>query len=498
MKNFGLVCFMISLCCILQFTTVLAAPNNLAKGAVVTVDSEETEKGNFAINAVDGNRGTRWAANDGDMGHWIKVDLGEVKNIAGSSIEWETPSRIYGYKIEASDDDSNWTTVVDKTKNNEAKMIIVDEYKTKARYLRITNTSATDWGWASIVEFNVFEDTGSENDVDPNYIDIMVILDGNPLMFPDQTPIIVENRTLVPLRALFEALGAEVMWDDPTQTVSAKKGDVEIKLPIGSHKVEINGAEVELDVPAQLVNDRTMVPLRFLSEAVGANVNWVDSSATVYVTSNNDDKWELVFEENFDGTEVDTNTWNIYDGPGHNKNGLRSPRAFSVKDGLLTVTAKMIGEDLVSGGMAHKKNYKYGKFEFRVKSDPDPSGATSAVVLTWPQSEKWPVDGENDMYETGQSKTRDRFTTYIHYDIKNYQKQFIHNVDAKEWHTVAMEWSEDEIKMYVDGNCHWVLRDKEAIPDVAHHICIQLDAFRTSMTGETKMYVDWVKIYQAK
>jgi len=208
--------------------------------------------------------------------------------------------------------------------------------------------------------------------------------------------------------------------------------------------------------------------------------------------------WELVFEENFDGTSVNTTEWSMYNSQGHAGNGLRRPEAFSVANGLLTVTAQMKDGVLVSGGMANKRNYTYGKFEFRVRTEPDPSEVTSGVVLTWPQSENWPTDGENDIYETTTPASRNPFHTFIHYGADNNQYHFQHNADGTEWHTIAMEWTEDAIKIYRDGVIVYKLTDQKAIPHVPHHLCIQLDAFKTTMTGVVKMYVDWVKIYQIK
>jgi hypothetical protein len=159
----------------------------------------------------------------------------------------------------------------------------------------------------------------------------------------------------------------------------------------------------------------------------------------------------------------------------------------------------MIDNVLVSGGMAHRKNYTYGKFEFRVKATEDLSGATSAVVLTWPQSENWPDDGENDIYETYSisNPNRNFFETNILSGLPlNEWTKKVHNIDAKEWHVVAMEWMSEYMKIYIDGNLAWTLSDSTHIVDKPHHLCIQLDAFKTSMTGVSRMYVDWVKIYQ--
>ena len=208
--------------------------------------------------------------------------------------------------------------------------------------------------------------------------------------------------------------------------------------------------------------------------------------------------WKLVFEENFDGTTEELlKEWYMYDGPGHDKNGLRSPEAFSIEDGLLVITARMKDDTtIVSGGIAHRQNYTYGKFEFRVRTEADPSKVTSGVVLTWPKSEKWPIDGENDIYETGTSDSRFPFYTFIHYGADNRQHHFIHEADGKEWQIMAMEWDEEAIKIYRNGRIVYKLIETVAIPKVPHHICLQLDAFKKEMTGTVKMYVDWVKIYQ--
>ncbi len=103
--------------------------------------------------------------------------------------------------------------------------------------------------------------------------DIKVYVAGNKVDF-DQTPVIHLGRTMVPLRAIFEALGASVEWNSETRTVKSKKGSITIELSIDSDALYKNGAPVYLDVPAMLVNNRTLVPVRAISEALGAEVNW--------------------------------------------------------------------------------------------------------------------------------------------------------------------------------------------------------------------------------
>lgn len=110
-----------------------------------------------------------------------------------------------------------------------------------------------------------------------------VVVNSQELVF-DVPPVVEQGRTLVPLRAIFEALGAEVSWDSSTQTVTATKGGTEIKLVIGGLAYK-NGQPVELDVPARIVNDRTLVPVRFVSEALGARVNWDGKTQMATITS---------------------------------------------------------------------------------------------------------------------------------------------------------------------------------------------------------------------
>ena len=112
---------------------------------------------------------------------------------------------------------------------------------------------------------------------------INVLLNGQTIAF-DQPPIIIDGRTLVPLRAIFEALGATVDWDGNTQTVTATRDNIVIKITIGDNKLYVNNNVTVLDVPAQIVNDRTLVPVRAVSEAFGCNVDWDGDTQTVIIT----------------------------------------------------------------------------------------------------------------------------------------------------------------------------------------------------------------------
>ena len=111
---------------------------------------------------------------------------------------------------------------------------------------------------------------------------VQVFIDSQ-LQVYDQNPIIENGTTLVPLRGIFETLGAKVTWDDKTKTVTATRADTVINITINSRDALVNGKKVPLLQPAKIVNDRTLVPLRFISESLGAKVEWQEISKTVYI-----------------------------------------------------------------------------------------------------------------------------------------------------------------------------------------------------------------------
>ena len=113
--------------------------------------------------------------------------------------------------------------------------------------------------------------------------EIKVIVNGTKLSF-DQPPIVENGRLLVPLRAIFEALGADVDWNQSTQTVVAEKDDTIVTLTIGSNILVRNGQNITLDVPAKVAGGRTLVPARAVAESFGAKVSWDGETSTATIT----------------------------------------------------------------------------------------------------------------------------------------------------------------------------------------------------------------------
>lgn len=113
---------------------------------------------------------------------------------------------------------------------------------------------------------------------------ITVQLDGKTLNF-DVEPQLIGGRTMVPLRMIFESMGATVDWNNDTRTVTAFNKDYYVQATINDSNMKVNGETKALDIPPLLVGGRTLVPARFVAEAFGAKVDWDGKTSTVYIKS---------------------------------------------------------------------------------------------------------------------------------------------------------------------------------------------------------------------
>lgn len=118
---------------------------------------------------------------------------------------------------------------------------------------------------------------------EPNNIQVYI---GGEKQSYEQPPVNTNGNVLVPLRAIFESLGATVEWSSSTQTVTATREGRTVGLTIGSKTAYINGVAVTLSAEPQLVNGNTMVPVRFVSEAFGGEVEWNGEANSVVVFQN--------------------------------------------------------------------------------------------------------------------------------------------------------------------------------------------------------------------
>lgn len=121
----------------------------------------------------------------------------------------------------------------------------------------------------------------------PNDGTIKVIVNGEYIDFSkydNVLPKIENDRTLIPIRAVIEGLGAQIDWDSETRTIEINKNGIEITLMIDSTSALVNGAVAYLDAAPKIENDRTLVPLRFISENLGSKVDWDEETTTVIIT----------------------------------------------------------------------------------------------------------------------------------------------------------------------------------------------------------------------
>lgn len=186
---------------------------------------------------------------------------------------------------------------------------------------------------------------------------VTVVLDGEVLNF-DVPAQIIDERTMVPMRAIFEKLGATVEWDGETRTVTAHKKGIVISMTIGNTSITRNNVPQNIDVPAQIVDDRTLVPVRFVSEYMGSTVDWNQETKTVTITSNNTIQY------------ID---WNDnYEYYGEVANGYANGYGilYSKSDGSISQLGQyrnsiiVTGGDLYSDGSIYVGNYKNGDWSY--------------------------------------------------------------------------------------------------------------------------------------
>lgn len=199
--------------------------------------------------------------------------------------------------------------------------------------------------------------------------DVNIVIDGEELNL-DVAPQIIDGRVMVPIRGVLENLGALVKWDDETQTVSARKSSKTVSLEIGSNDVTLDKGEtnddgsaktetIQTDVAAQLVSDRTLVPLRVISEAMGYSVDWNDETYTVSITIDNDEdeSWKdnkvsvdmSTLSVSGDGASVSDNTLTISKGGVYTLSGKNSDASIVISTDD-KVKLKLNGVNTTSSG----------------------------------------------------------------------------------------------------------------------------------------------------
>ena len=149
-------------------------------------------------------------------------------------------------------------------------------------YVIKTDGSLWVWGWWPYMSENEIEIPTKV--FDGVRIHSMVRVYVNGVRVEAKEAYIKDGRTMLPMWAIFEALGAEVTWDNEAKCAIAIKDGAEVKITIGEAALYKNGEKIALDASAEIVNDRTMVPVRAIAEAFGANVTWDNDNRCVIIT----------------------------------------------------------------------------------------------------------------------------------------------------------------------------------------------------------------------
>lgn len=126
---------------------------------------------------------------------------------------------------------------------------------------------------------------------DETSTDVRVQVNG-AMLKPDVPPMIKNGYTLIPLRGVFEELGGTVGWDPDSMTASVSYQQMEVLVPIGSQTATVNGEEKVMQIPAEIIDGRTLIPLRFVSESLGMKVGW-DNDLRVAIVNSPDYEGEL-------------------------------------------------------------------------------------------------------------------------------------------------------------------------------------------------------------
>lgn len=138
-----------------------------------------------------------------------------------------------------------------------------------------------------LVKVNKIKSTSAHSmkkDISDNPVHVSI--NGNNLSF-EQPPVIMNGKTMVPMRKIFESLQATIKWDDENRIVSGTKGNVTVTLQIDSPVAKVNNSYIQLEQAATIINGSTMVPVRFISEALGAKVGWDAKTSTVLIETSN-------------------------------------------------------------------------------------------------------------------------------------------------------------------------------------------------------------------
>lgn len=185
--------------------------------------------------------------------------------------------------------------------------------------------------------------------------------------------------------------------------------------------------------------------------------------------------------------------WKVYNGPGHAGKGIRSPNAFAVAGGVVTVSGDAAG---TTGGMSARfAHQQYGRWEARMKTSARDM-QYHPVILLWPNHNKSPTCAEIDYAEGTWDTTLIGFNLHHACSGPDFQSRASRAIDTTQWHNYAVEWTPAGITGYLDGSLWFADMNPAHQPTVGMHQTVQLDWFPNGTpTKPSQMQVDWIRVY---
>lgn len=287
---------------------------NVALNKTVTSSSDPWD---MAKDLVDGDDTTKAVFGNGDIGHWWKIDLGEIHSLTGSEIKWEYPQE-YGYKLEVSLDDENWITVVDKSNNENQEQTQVDEFIAEnIRYIKITSTKLVNGAWGSAYEARIFSGIWSPKaSQDYSLLSNLEVSMGN---LNPQFSSNINNYSINVQNSVYEIYLTATVYDFSKSTIKIKNEDSlngeeygPITLNVGDNVIDI----VVTSVDTQETNTYTITVNRhsglrdaklwpFASDSIW---NTPIGSDAVYIEANIEEAPSYTFDEDLFLYEVPIGT----------------------------------------------------------------------------------------------------------------------------------------------------------------------------------------------
>ena len=238
------------------------APNNgVNTTATVTVaDSANTQAVSLSFDSTAG-----------EIGKYNNVNVSMV-NADDEAVTNVTSTDVSAYVVSKSNEDANVQATIDKVEDGEGVLRVYSDKETTADIIVVVKSG-------DIIYANTLTYAFGEQDIPVDTTVVMTIgssdfvINDKVVTKEDSAPYVANDRTYVPFRALGEALGAEVVWDEDARTVTYTLGSTEVVMTIGETTYTINGDEKTMDVAPEISGDRTYVPVRFVGEALGFSVS---------------------------------------------------------------------------------------------------------------------------------------------------------------------------------------------------------------------------------